>query len=145
MKALERLASWFASRREAPAPVEPADDSSDQPYYALALLVRLDQSSGRLAPSVQLRGTGLLTRPLIRIELVDPEGRLRLAVTKALTVHTCGTEFPLRPFEPPEGATVQEVLDWHWDVVIDEGGFERARWREHPRAVGRLNAEAELL
>ena len=145
MKGLERLASWFASRREAPAPVE-LPDHFDQSCGHLALLVRLDESGGRLAPSVQLRGTGMLARPWVRLELVDAEGRLRLAMAKALSGDRCGTEVPLRPFEPPEGATAEEVLGWHWDVVLeDEPGCERARWREHPRAMGRLNAEAELL
>ena len=139
-----RIGRWFDSRSAATE--DAADDSSDRDDYGLVLLVRRDESAGRLAPSVQLRGTGVLTRPWIRLELVDRDGRLRLAVTKSLTPFVCGTEFPLRPFEPPEGATVEEVLGWHWDVVIeDEAGCERARWREHPCAVGGLNPEAELI
>jgi hypothetical protein len=56
-----------------------------------------------------------------------------------------GAELALPAFEWPGGATADEALGWHWDVVIEDEEGERARWREHPRAAGLLNAEAELV
>lgn len=146
MEALARLVRLFSSRRRT-APEEPvlAPAYEVRFVYTLTLLVRLDERTGRLAPSVQLRGLNPLVRPWIRLELVDLNLRLRHVVTKELEPSAIGTEVALRPFEPPEGATAEEVLGWHWDVVLDDGGVEQARSREHPRPVGRVNAEAELV
>ena len=114
------------------------------PAFSLTLLVRLDEDGGRLCPSVQLRGSGRLTHPWIRLELVDREGRVRLLRRKRLARTAIGTELPLPAFEAPAGASPEEILGWHWDIVIEDKEGERARWREHPRPAERLNAEAEL-
>jgi hypothetical protein len=112
--------------------------------WSLTLLVRLDEASGRLCPSVQLRGGGALTHAWLRLELVDREGRVRLLRRKRLPRTAIGTELPLPAFESPAGTSPEEVLGWYWDIVIEDKEGERARWRERPRPVQRLNAEAEL-
>jgi hypothetical protein len=144
MGLIEReVAPAQAPRAEVPQP--DVIDSWYVPSYSLALLVRVDEQSGRLAPSVQIRGEGRLVRPWIRLELVDTGGALRHAVRRRLWGNAIGTELALPAFEPPDGATAEEALGWHWDVVIEDEEGERARWREHPRAAGLLNAEAELV
>jgi hypothetical protein len=125
--------------RHAPPPPEP-----EPCPWSLALLVRVN--SGQLWPSVQLRGCGELgwQSPWLQIELVDWDGQVRLRSGQRLPPVLIDTELPLAPFLPPDGASVEQALGWHWDVVISDAGVERARWREHPRPVGALNAEAEL-
>jgi hypothetical protein len=93
---------------------------------------------------VQVRGYGELTMAWIRLELVDGDGAVRLMRRKRLAKTAIGAELPLPVFEPPEGTSVDEVLGWHWDIVIEDKEGERARWREHPRPAGYVNAEAEL-
>jgi hypothetical protein len=115
-----------------------------RPWYSLTLLVRLDEENGRFYPSAQLRGEGALRRAWIRLELVDNLGNLRLVMRRRLPRAAIGTELPLPDFEPPDGASAAVVLGWHWDVVIESKHGKRMRWREHPRAAGQLNAEAEL-
>jgi hypothetical protein len=131
---LERV---IESRTQTEAPPAP-------PSYGLALLIRFDEQSGSFCPSVQLRGYGELTQAWIRLELVDHEGTVRLLRRKRLARTAIGTELPLPAFKPPEGSDPDEVLGWHWDVVIEDAEGERARWREHPRPAERLNVEAEL-
>ena len=145
MEALARLGRLFSSRRAAPEEPALAPVYEVRFVYTMTLLVRLEARTGRLAPSVQIRGLNPVVRPWIRLELVDLNLRLRHVVTKELDPAAIGTEVALRPFEPPEGATAEDVLGWHWDVVLDDGGVEKDRWREHPRPVGRVNAEAELV
>jgi hypothetical protein len=130
--------NWLAARRTAATYI-----TDGRPSYSLTLLVRLDQRSGRLAPSVQLRGQGKLVKPWIRLELVDASGRLRHLARKRAR-RAIGAELALPPFMPPDGVAAAEALGWHWDVVIEDEQGERARWREHPRPVAYLNAEAEL-
>jgi hypothetical protein len=114
------------------------------PACWLALLVRFDEESGRFQPSVQIRGHAVLTRAWIRLELVDGSGVVRLVRKKRFARTAMGTELPLPAFESPEGTSAEEVLAWHWDVVLEDKEGERARWREHPRPASYLNAEAEL-
>jgi hypothetical protein len=109
----------------------------------LALLVRVDEGAGVLHPAVQLRGAGERRHARIRLELVDREGTVRLTLKRAFPAEALNTELPLPSFAPPEGATLDEVLGWRWDVVLT-GVRSELRWREHPRAAGGLNAEAEL-
>lgn len=113
--------------------------------YSLTLLVRFDEHDGRFRPSVQVRGSGELTEAWIRLELVDPDGAVRLIRRKRLARAAIGTELALPAFEPPDWTTPNEVLGWYWDVVIHDKEGERARWREQPRPAERLNAEAELV
>jgi hypothetical protein len=115
-----------------------------RPAYTLTLLVRLDEATGRFCPSVQVRGLGDPTDAWIRLELVDEDGAIRLVRRKRLPAAALGTELALPPFEAPEGATADEVLDWSWDVVLEDKEGELERWREHPRPAGHLNTEAEL-
>jgi hypothetical protein len=122
---------------EAPAVATP-------PAFWLALLVRFDEDTGRFQPSVQVRGVGEFTRSWIRLELVDDSGTVRLVRRKRFARTALSTELPLPDFESPEGTSPEEVLGWHWDVVLEDKEGERARWREHPRPAGYLNAEAEL-
>lgn len=114
------------------------------PMYWLTLLVRFDEHRGRFSPSVQLRGHAVLSRAWIRLELVDAAGTVRIVRRRRLAPTAIGTELSLPAFEPPDGASAEEVLGWHWDVVIEDKEGERGRWREHPRLAGYLNAEAEL-
>ena len=106
--------------------------------------MRFDDESGRFRPSVQVRGYGELTRAWIRLELVDADGAVRLVTRKRLARTAIDTELPLPAFEPPDGTRPDEVLGWHWDLVIEDEAGERARWREHPHPAACLNAEAEL-
>jgi hypothetical protein len=113
------------------------------PKPTLTLFVRRGDSDDALRPSVQMRG-GDAVPGTLRLELVDGEGRLRLRVTRPFPAEARGTELPLPPLAPPPGATVQQMLGWHWDISLDLGDGEPQRWREHPTAIGRLNTEAEL-
>jgi hypothetical protein len=112
--------------------------------YKLTLLVRLDEETGRFRPSVQVRSLGEPTEAWIRLELVDEHGAVRLVRKRRLPAAALGTELALPPFEPPDGATADEVLGWRWDLVLEDEGGELERWREHPRPAGQLNTEAEL-
>jgi hypothetical protein len=115
------------------------------PTCSLALLVRCDEESGRFHPSVQIRGQVEFTRAWIRLELVDESGAVRLVRRRRFARTAIGTELPLPDFESPEGTSAEQVLGWHWDVVIEDKEGERARWREHPHPAYYLNAEAELI
>lgn len=118
--------------------------STVQAPHTLTLLIRFDETRGHFHPSAQLRGEGPLGRAWIRLELVDRDGRLRLVRRRRLPHKSIDTELPLVAFEPPDGVSAEEVLGWRWDVVIEDRKGERARWREHPRPAGFMNAEAEL-
>ena len=131
----------FKRVRETPSELTPTEVP---PSFSLALMVRFDDDSGCFRPSVQVRGYGELTQAWIRLELVDPSGTVRLIRRRRLARTAIETELPLPPFEPPEGTSIDEVLGWHWDVVIEDKLGERARWREHPHPAAYLNAEAEL-
>jgi len=110
----------------------------------LTLLVEVDNETRLLPPSVQLRGGALPFPARLRLDIVDEYGRVRLSSRRSLPPSAIGTELALTLFATPDGADVEDVLRWHWDVVIEDWRGERARWREHPAPAGALNAEAEL-
>ena len=145
LAALEALVELIGSRmRDPEQTISPPPQPILRPRPALTLLVRHDASEGVLRPSVQLRGAEARVGS-IRIELADEHERLRLSVSRPLMPGGAGGELSFPAFEPPSGATVEQALAWHWDVVLQLGDDEPFRWREHPRPMGGMNAEAELV
>jgi hypothetical protein len=114
------------------------------PAWSLALLVEVDTDERQLQPRVQIRPHTSSWTPWIRLELVDRGGEVRARRALPLPLSAIGADLTLPRFEPPGGASLDETLGWHWDVVIYDQEREYARWREHPRPAGMLNPEAEL-
>lgn len=112
--------------------------------WSLTLLVDVDHEARIFRPSVQLRGSTLQFPPTLRLEVVDGWGVVRAACERPLPPSAIGTEVELPAFTAPDGAAAEDVLRWHWDVVLEDRRGEQARWREHPAPAGALNAEAEL-
>jgi hypothetical protein len=147
LEALLELIARVAARRR-----DPWEDFQPQPLRpilrprpALTLLVSHDVGKGVLRPGVQVRGAGGDRPGSIRIELIDEDERLRLSVCRPFPADASGRELAFPEFAPPEGATVEEALRWHWDVVLQLGGDEPLRWREHPLPLEGVNAEGELV
>jgi hypothetical protein len=138
-----RVVRWRATHPSAPAP-PPEPPQWPPPDWSLSLLVRVDEGEGVIHPSVQVRGAGEERRGRINLELVDAEGAVRLAVKRSFPTKALNTELPLPAFVPPEGATLEDVLRWRWDITLGNGSGEPLRWQEHPSPTGVLNAEAEL-
>jgi hypothetical protein len=133
----------FVRSRQAPEPVgEPLGWPADW-LITLTLLVRIDEGEGVFRPSVQIRGSGDPRRGRIRLELVDPDGQVRLTLKRGFPAAALNSELPLPPFAPPAGASIDEVLRWRWDIVLS-GESSELRWRERPAPAGGLNPEAEL-
>ena len=128
-----------------PSVFSPSEEGPRQVTTTLALLVRFDEGEGVFHPSVQLR-THIEARLAgsIRLELVDGEERVRLALKRQLPGDTLNRELPLPAFAPPPGASVEAVLGWHWDLVLEIGDNEPIRSRQHPAQAGDLNSEGEL-
>ncbi|MGH3033967.1 MAG: hypothetical protein ACRDON_05340 [Gaiellaceae bacterium] len=129
-----------ATRRPAATPFW----SPPPPSWSLTLLVDVDHEARLFRPSVQLRGSTLQFPPTLRLELVDDSGQIRSSCERSLPPWTIGGEVALPAFTAPHGATTEDVLGWHWDVVMEDQRGELARWREHPGPAGSLNAEAEI-
>lgn len=141
--ALRLLSMRRASRSAIESAPPPPPPPPPPPSWSLTLLVEVDEDAGLFRPSVQLRGSPLPWDARIRLELV--EGRqLRLVKRRSLPPWAIGAELPLPAFPLPDGAEIDEVLGWHWDVVIEDERRERARWREHPAPAGALNEEGEV-
>lgn len=142
---IELVAKLVARRREPMEPIElPPRPSILRPRPELTLIVCHDMREGLLRPTVQLRCGGASNPGSIRLELVDEHERLRLSVARGVHADDVGGELSFPAFEPPAGASVEEALGWHWDVVLTIGGCEPFRWREHPRPMEGINAEGEL-
>ena len=114
------------------------------PSWSLTLLVEVDDDAGLLRPSVQLRGSSLPFGARLRLQVVDGSGLIRASSERSLPAWAIGAELALPAFTAPEGTTIEELLGWHWDLVLEDSRREHARWREHPAPAGALNAEAEL-
>jgi len=142
-RAFDRARRRRRARRAARAPETPVA-AEDALTFSLTLLVRVDGSTGFLAPSVQLRGERLPQPARVRLELVDDEGVSRLMVGRYLPPDALRTELPLPRFTPLPGRTVDDALRLAWDVVVEGPGGELARWRERPGLIGGLNEEAEI-
>jgi hypothetical protein len=140
---LAQTASRRISRRRAPPP-PPPEPPRWPPDWRLSLLVRLDEGEGVLHPSVQVRGLGEQRRGRIRLELVDGDGDVRLAVKRPFPATALNTELPLPSFAPPEGANPAEVLGWRWDITLTIDDEAALHWHEFPSPTGVLNVEAEL-
>lgn len=143
LSALDPILRLIQRRRGLPSAVAPSW-SPPPPSWSLALLVHVDEEEALFLPSVQLRGSELPFASRLRLQLVDDEGRVRTTAERVLPEWAVGAEVTLPGFFPPEGAAVEEVLGWHWDVVLEDAGGIRQRWREHPAPTGGLNPEAEL-
>lgn len=120
-----------------PAPPEPR-------AWSLSLIVDVDEEHRVFRPSVQLRGPPLPSPATISLRLVDPTGHIRQEVGRSLPPWAIGAELSLPAFGISADETLDEALGWHWDLVVEDERGERARWREHPKAVGGLNPELEL-
>jgi hypothetical protein len=142
---LVRLAG-FIRRRLAfrSAVVTPSPSWTPPPSWSLTLLVEVDDDAGLFRPSVQLRGSELPVVARLRLELVDESGSIRVSTETRLLRSAIGREVALPAFSAPDGVAVEHVLQWHWDVVLEDSRGERKRWREHPAPAGALNDEAEL-
>jgi hypothetical protein len=136
--ALRSHLAWRAERRVANTL------AAVPPLWSLALLVDVDEEGGELSPIVQIRRGPKAWTPWIRLELVDAEGLIRSRTAQPLPLSAIGAELKLPPFSPPGGTSAEEALGWHWDIVVYDREREYARWREHPRRAGLLNAEGEL-
>lgn len=121
-----------------------ADPPPAPPSWKLSLLVDVVERGGQFYPSIQLRGSPVRGGATIRLELVDRSGATRAVTSRSLPPGAIGAELMLPAFAAPDGVRVEQVLTWHWDVVISDGHGELARWREHPGLAGELNAEAEI-
>lgn len=141
---LEIVAELRARRRGPPQTFEYAPRPILRPRPRLTLMVRHDKRHGQLRASVQLRGSAAGAAGSIRLELKDGDERLRLSVGRPFPAEAAGRELPFPPFAPPSGASLEEALGWHWDVVLEVGGEEPFRWREHPSRIDGVNAEGEL-
>jgi hypothetical protein len=144
LEALIELTAQIASRRRDPEETtEFPPPPILRPRPALTLLVRHDKAEGVLRPSVQVH-CGVQSPGSIRLELADEHERLRLSVCRSFPAEAVARELSFPAFAPPGGASAEEALGWHWDVVLQVGGGEPFRWREHPRPMEGMNAEAEL-
>lgn len=143
---LVRLVDFICHRRaRRRAVVTPSPSRSPPPpSWSLTLLLEVDDDAGLFRPSVQLRGSSLPFAARLRLEVVDESGSIRISTESPLLSEAIGREVALPAFAAPDGAVVEDVLHWHWDVVLEDWRGEQRRWREHPAPAGALNAEAEL-
>jgi hypothetical protein len=143
---LVRLVGFIHHRRASRSAVvtQPPSWSAPPPSWSLTLLVEVDDDAGLFLPSVQLRGSALPFASRLRLEVVDEIGTIRISTESPLLESAIGREVALPAFAAPDGAVVDDVLHWHWDVVLEDWRGEQKRWREHPAPAGVLNAEAEL-
>lgn len=114
------------------------------PAWWITLLVRTTDAGGLVFPSVQFRGDPVPKRATLGLELFDGEGEKRVTVSRPLPMGAQAVEFALDPFAVPDGAQLDDVLRWRWDVVLKSGRRELKRWHEHLLALEGLNAEAEI-
>ena len=113
--------------------------------WSHTLLVNGDVGRGAFAPSVWVRGGRRLKDGKVRLELVDEHGVVRAVSEASLPASAMGKEIHLPPVAAPEGARVDEVLRWRWDVSVRARRRVRARWREYLVAANKINAEGELV
>jgi hypothetical protein len=145
LSAIDRLERLVRRRRALRRLGAPRPSWSPPPLsWSLTLLVRVDEEERLFRPSVQLRGSELPFGARVRLVVVDGTGLARAACERFLPAETLDAEVALPEFPAPEGAAIEDVLGWHWDLVMADWRGERQRWREHPAPVGALNAEAEL-
>ena len=129
------LASRRARKAPPPAPRE---------TRSLTLLVDVDDRTGLVRPTVQIRGSDEHEAARLRLELVDDDGRVHPLVASDLPPGAACSGFALPAVTPPEGATVDDIVRWRWDLVLEDATGERGRWQERLAASGALNPEAEL-
>lgn len=108
----------------------------------MTLLVKLD--GDRVHPSVQLRGGPLPKNAVLRLEVVDEEGRKRHVVKRRVFPGEMNREISLPPFSLAPGTAAEEIASWRWDVAIKVRRRVVERWSKHLIALGGLNAEAEI-
>jgi hypothetical protein len=140
---LEQAFQSWRRRRRLPARTGRADPATPH-SWRMALLLEADDERGLLAPRVQLYGRPTPPSAVLTLEVVDGDGQVQHRQQRNLRGATWGTEQALIPFAPPDGATLADVVGWHWDVtVVDPNGL-RGHWRERLRRAPALNVEAEL-
>lgn len=108
----------------------------------MTLLVKVD--GDRVHPSVQLRGGPLPKHAVLRLEVVDEEGRKRHVARRRVFLGEMNREISLPPFSLTPGTGVEEIASWRWDVAIKVRRRVEERWSEYLTALGGLNAEAEI-
>jgi hypothetical protein len=141
---LELIEAFWSRRRDPEETTGLPRPTLLRPRPRLTLLVHHDPVDDVLRPSVQLHG-GVVPGPgSVRLQLADGDERVRLSIARPLPPEATNRQLPFPAFAPPDGASVEEALGWHWDVVIENGEEEPFRWREHPRPTDGVNAEAEL-
>ena len=111
---------------------------------SLTLLVDVDDRTGLVRPTVQILGSDEHKGARLRLELVDDDGLVHPLVASDLPPGAAGSGFALPAVTPPEGATVDDIVRWRWDLVLEDATGERGRWQERLAMSGGLNAEAEL-
>lgn len=125
-----------------PMTATPPRETSSRACY-LSLLVRVDEHTGLLSPSVQLRGD-LVSPATLHLTLVDDDEVIRHSTMLPVPADALDRELVLPAFPAPGDVTPEEALGWHWDVVVEAAGIAVDRWREHPRRAGVLGPEAEI-
>lgn len=144
LEALLELVSRVVSRWRDPEPIEYPPLRLIPRKPTMTLLVRRSADSDVLQPTVQLRGGVGPPPDAIRLELVDEDEDLRFCLCRPYKSETLSGDVSLPAFPSPGGASAEEALGWHWDVILENGAEEPYRWREHPHAVQGTNVEAEL-
>jgi hypothetical protein len=142
--AVQRRRGRAHRRRIRPSAPRSGSASTADPRWSCSLVVGVDETTGTLVPRVQLWGDDLPRRAHVRLELVSDRGVVCHRVARRLPSDASRTDIALEPFPVPDGARLDDVLGWRWDVVLDDRRGERARWRERLHPPPGLNREAEL-
>lgn len=114
------------------------------PSLRFTLLVRIGEGCEEIHPSVQLRGEPLRANGTIRLTLVDERGMIRFALSREVPAEVVGAELPLPSFSPPLGATLEDVLSWRWDLVVEPKGRRPVTSSHHLVSAGGIDREAEI-
>jgi Type II secretion system (T2SS), protein E, N-terminal domain len=112
--------------------------------WSATLVVEVDEELRLLTPRVRVQGRPGFARRTLRVELVDRWGVVRRVARRALEAESLGAEVRMPSFATPDGASVDEVVRWCWDVVVEEDGVELVRWRRYLEVSARLGPEGEI-
>jgi hypothetical protein len=112
--------------------------------WSMTLAVEVDGTPPVFHPHVSLRGPRSFAAGTLHLELLDERAMHRHVERYAIRQDVLGTDIPLRPFEAPQGADPDEVVEWRWEIAVESGQTELIRWRRRLAAANGLTAEGEI-